>query len=100
NSAGPKRRSPAQRATPRCLSGAVAQLGERLVRNEEVGGPTPLGPPPGLPKMDQPAKSWPPAGVEAVGAGALSPSSVTAGNAGFSRWALSSIRRRTPGPGF
>jgi hypothetical protein len=28
---------------PRCPSGAVAQLGERLVRNEEVRGSIPLG---------------------------------------------------------
>ena len=27
----------------RCFGGAVAQLGERLVRNEEVRGSTPLG---------------------------------------------------------
>ena len=29
--------------TPRCRLGAVAQLGERLVRNEEVRGSIPLG---------------------------------------------------------
>src|SRR5436309_15997894 len=39
----PKWPLPTQRALPRCPSGAVAQLGERLVRNEEVRGSIPLG---------------------------------------------------------
>src|SRR5215469_3188707 len=39
----PTRRIFARNDACRCLGGAVAQLGERLVRNEEVRGSTPLG---------------------------------------------------------
>src|SRR5215510_3634416 len=42
--------------TPRCRLGAVAQLGERLVRNEEVRGSIPLGST--IPPLDSLGEPW------------------------------------------